>query len=156
METGLIEGKCLNGSEIARLLDDQVVSRVEEGFAKQIESLLRAGGDEDILDRNIEPLLSDIAVGDELAQAEITFGVGVLQYLVASLLEDIVGRLLQAFDRKELTVGQAASKRNDRIVDGDFKDFPNEGFGDIRDAVGKSVFHVASVRHGWADVCAHP
>ena len=137
----MVQGKGLDGAQVAGLLDDQVVALVEKGLAEQVQALLRTGGDEDVLDRDVQPLLLSVAVGDPLAQAGEALGVGVLEGVRARLGEHVVGGLLQPLDREVEPVGQAAGKADDRRVDGDLEDLADKGPGHVGDAVGKGVFH---------------
>ena len=73
---------------------DQVVALVEKGLAEQVQALLRTGGDEDVFDRDVQPFLLPVAVGDPLAQAGEALGVGVLEGVRARLGEHVVGGLL--------------------------------------------------------------
>jgi len=141
VKAGPVHGKGLDGTEVAGLLDDQVVAFVEEGLAQEVQSLLRPGGDEDILHRHLQPLLPAVAIGDELPQPQIAFGIGVLKDVAAFLLKDVMGGLLQGLDRKEQPVGQATGKGDDRGVEGDLEDLADKGFGNIGDAIGEGVFH---------------
>ena len=124
-----------------QLILDRLAQAGEFLCAQQVYGVLRAGGEEDVLDRALQPSLGPVAVGDPLAQAGEALGVGVLEGVRARLGEHVVGGLLQPLDREVEPVGQAAGKADDRRVDGDLEDLADKGPGHVGDAVGKGVFH---------------
>ena len=101
-----------------------------------------------------------VTICNEAAQFQISFRIGILEDIIARLIEYIKGRLLQGADRKKVSVRQAAGKRDDRGIDGDLEDFPDKGLGNVGDTVGECVFHGAvselfGAGRGWAD-CGRP
>ena len=68
LEGRLIDGEGLDGAEIARLLDDEILPLVDQHLAQQIQRLLGAAGDEDVVRIDLHAVAGQIAVGDVLAQ----------------------------------------------------------------------------------------
>lgn len=58
MELRPVQRKSLYRGQVARLVDDGQVSLIYQNFTDKVDTLLRAGGNEDTLGRDIEPSLS--------------------------------------------------------------------------------------------------
>ena len=102
-----VEG--LKRGQVARLLDYDLVARVDEAGGDHIQRLLRAVGYDDVLRRVIQTLLG-IALGYELAQGHIALAVAVLQGTHAVALKHLGNGGFHLLYRKGRRVGQAAGK----------------------------------------------
>ena len=82
---------------------------IDQEFADQIQSLLGAGGDEDIFGLRFDPVARDVP-RDHFAQRLIAFGRPVLQSEMRPLLEHLAAGLLKPFAGKQFGRRQAAGE----------------------------------------------
>ena len=91
---------------------EDAVAAIDQQLADQIERLLRAGGDEDIVGAGDDAVAGKVA-GNHLAQRLIAFGGAVLQRLGAVLGEDFMAGFVEALTGKDVGGGKASAKGND-------------------------------------------
>ncbi|KAF5045351.1 hypothetical protein DSECCO2_482120 [anaerobic digester metagenome] len=143
-EARLEHGEGLDGAQVARALQDDLVAVLDEEFAQQVQALLGTGGDEHLVRIHANaPAL--VAGRDPGAQLCVAFGGGVLQGAGAGRGQGFAGGLLQGLDGEEARVRQAAGKGDDARVLGDFQDLADERFRRVLDAVGETEAHVGSL-----------
>ncbi len=108
-------GQRLQGSDVRRSLDHDVVAGIDQGPGQQVERLLRAGGDQDVLGVALATA-SGVRVGHPLAQRGDPLGRAVLDGLgpvAAGAGQHRVGGLPQPPDREAVGRRQAARERED-------------------------------------------
>ncbi len=101
----------LHGARIGRLLDRDEVARIQQGPRDQVEALLRAVDDQDLLGADLEPEAQEVT-GQELAQRRIATPRVVLQQLPAFLADHAVEDASEGIGGKEPAVGHAARERD--------------------------------------------
>ena len=141
LEVRLIDGERLDGTQVARLFDDQILPLVHQHLAQQIQRLLGAAGDEDVVRVDLHAVAAQVAVGDVLAQRGEPFGSGVLQRRGALLVQHVLAGLLDGLDREQMRIGQAAGEGDDLRIGGDFEDFTDKRRLDLLEALGKKRLH---------------
>ncbi len=141
LEGRLIDGKRLDGTKIARLLDDEVLLLVDQYLAQQIQRLLGAAGDEDVVRVDLHAVAAQIAVGNVLAQRSEALGGGILQGGGTLLAQHVLAGLVDGLDREQVRVGQTASEGDDLRIGGNFKDFADKGRLDFFETLGKKRLH---------------
>ncbi len=128
MKLRLEHGKGLDRSQVAGALDGQAVPPVEEYLPDQVEPLLRAIGDQDLLRVYCQPPVLQIPVGQVLPERQETLSGAVLQDAVAAFGEHLDGGLPDLLDGEELGIGQSPGKGDHLGVDRNFEDLPDKGF----------------------------
>lgn len=141
LEIRLIDGERLDGAKVARLFDDEILPLVHQHLAQQIQRLLGAAGDEDVVRIDGHAVTAQVAVGDELAQRGKALGGGILQRGGSLLAQHVLARLLDGLDREQMGVGQAAGEGDDLRIGGNFEDFADKGRLDLLEALGKKRLH---------------
>src|SRR6266540_5223706 len=86
-EPGLVGGEGLDGSEEGRGLGEDEIAGIQEEPADEVEGLLRARGDEDVVRRDPDAVTRHVT-HEQLPQGQIPFGGAVLQGRGPMLLED--------------------------------------------------------------------
>ena len=142
-EVGLILLEGVDRAEIARALEHDVVARVEEELAQEVQALLAAGGDEDVAGIGVDVVLGGDALANLLAQAQVAVGGAVLHGDAALLRHHGVQSGLHVLDREELGRGQTAGEGDDVGLGGDLKQLADVGSLDVCHSVGK-VYHGGS------------
>jgi hypothetical protein len=144
-EPGLEHGEGLDGAEVARALQDDLVVLFDEEFAQEVQTLLGPGGDQHLI-RVHAHAPAFVAGRDPGPQLGMPLRGGVLQGACSGCGQGFAGRILQGFDGEKARIGQAAGKGDDARVLGHFQDLANEGFRRVLDALGESETHVLSLK----------
>src|SRR5579863_3231828 len=105
-----VEG--LQRAQISGCFDEHAVAAIDKHLADQIQSLLGAGGNENVLGTGNDAVASDVA-GNHLAEGLIAFGRTVLQRLGAMLGEDFVASFFKARYGEDIRSWKAAAERDD-------------------------------------------
>ena len=105
-----VEG--LDRAEVRGVLERHDVARVEEHPAVQVETLLRAAGDDDVVRVDRDAVLRANALGGPRAQLGDPVGDGVLERCRAARAHDLVLGRRDVLDREELGRGEAAAERD--------------------------------------------
>ena len=111
-DLGIEEVERLQRDEIGRVLDDDLVARVEHARADHRQHLLRAVGDDNVVGRHTVDAHRLIALGDPLAQRQIALRAAVLQRHDAVFLQHFVRSLVHRLDRERDRVRQTARERD--------------------------------------------
>ena len=105
----VVEVEGLKRGQVAGLLNDDLVARVDKAGGNHVEGLLAAVGDNYVL-RSILKALLGVTLGYELAQGHIALGVAVLQGADAVALKHLGDRGFHLLDGEGIRIGQAAGK----------------------------------------------
>ena len=105
----VIQVEGLQRGEVAGLLDDDLVARVDKAGGDHVQSLLRAVGNNYVFGSIVQTLLR-VAVGNKLAQGHIALGVAVLQGTHAVPLQHLGHGSFHLLDGEGIRVRQAAGK----------------------------------------------
>ena len=112
-EVGLAGLKGVECAEVGRALDDDDITLIAEYASGVIQTLLRAGGHEDVVSAGLDVELCFHAVSDLLTEVLEAVGAGVLESNSALLFKNSVGSGLDLVDREKLGSGHAACKGED-------------------------------------------
>jgi len=99
-EIRAIERKALDRPDVARPLDHQAVAGIEKDLADEVQRLLRAGGDQHLVGRNLDPVPLPVARRDPLAQRRKTLGGRILERVWTALGQDVRRGLGHGLNRK--------------------------------------------------------
>ena len=99
-------------TEVGRALQQDNVARVQEDAGGEVQTLLRTGGDQNVVGVGMDVVLGEHALGNLLAQTGKALGGGILQRLATVLLEHRLGSCHHLLHGEELRGRQAAGKRN--------------------------------------------
>src|SRR5450759_836455 len=96
-----IHVESLQRAEIRRRFHQHAISPIDKQLADQVEGLLRAGSDQDVLHLHLDPVARHV-VRNQFAQGLVTFGLPVLQggscllckYLVTGFLKELAGEYI--------------------------------------------------------------
>jgi len=91
----------LECTQKCRLLNGHVIARIDEDLAKEIQGLLGAVRDQDLIRVNVEPVLGH-HLRDQLAQRLIAFGRAVLKRRGSVFVQDLLRCLVERLHRKDL------------------------------------------------------
>ena len=109
--------ECVQRAEIGGALNDDHIALIAEHARGIVQTLLRAGGHEDVISSGFDVELRFHAVSNLLTEVLKTVGAGVLERDFALLLKDSIGRSLDLVNGEELGCGHTACKRkNLRLV----------------------------------------
>ena len=120
---GLHGGEGLQRAEVGGLLDQQTAALVQEHLADQVQRLLAAGGDQDLLGIDVPGQ----EVGNCLAQRGKAFGGRVLQGCGAVALHHGLAGFGERVQGEGLGGGQAASHADDAGAVGQLEDLADGG-----------------------------
>ena len=112
-KVGLILLEGVDRAEIGGAFQHDDVAGVEKQLADEVETLLAAGRQDQMIGVGDDVVLRGQTVGDLIAQMLGAFGHAVLQRGGAALVHHGVHRGLQVGDREELRRGKSAGKGND-------------------------------------------
>ena len=111
-EARLVRGECGKRAHVGRRLHHDLVARVDKDLRHEVEGLLRAVGDDDVLWVGLESLLRH--EGDEpLLQAGVPATPAVLQRLRATFGEHAADHVEHVLMGEGLHVGHPAGERHD-------------------------------------------
>ena len=141
---GLIGAPRLEGAQVGRPLDEQMIAGIDEDLADEIERLLRAAREEDVV--GVDPHAQAAGVPrDHLAQGPVALGGAVLQRAAAVLFEDPVARLAKLLDGKDLGRRQPTAEGNDVGLLGELQQLADGGTAHasypLREAFGPACLH---------------
>ena len=111
-DVGLVRDERLQRADVARRLAQDHVARVDEDAGDEVERLLRAGGDDDVVGVGADALQRH-DLDDLLAQRRVALRAGVLQRLRAVLGDQRRGLLADDVERERGQVRHAAGERDD-------------------------------------------
>ena len=115
---GLHRREGLQRAQIGRCFHQHLAARVYQYFGNQIETLLRAGGDQDLRRINLPGQHG----GHHLAQRRKALAGGVLQRGVTVFAQDLVAGFAKGADWKGFGRRQTAREADDAGLFGDFQD----------------------------------
>ncbi len=147
LEGGLVDRKGLNSAKVTRLFDDEILPLIDQHLAQQIQRLLGAAGDQDVVRIDLHAVAGQIAVGNILAQRGEAFGRRILQGGSPLFAQHILTGLIDRLDRKQVGIGQATGEGDDLRIGGNFEDFTDKGRLDLLEALGKKRLHRQFSRH---------
>ena len=130
----------VQSAKVGRALDNDDIALVAENTRRVIQTLLRAGGHEDVVSAGLDVELCFHAVGDLLTEVLEAVGAGVLERDLALLLEDGVGRSLDLVNGEELGSGHAAGEREHFRFVGQSKELADRGTLQLTHSAGK-LYH---------------
>ena len=107
-----VEAKALNGGQKSRAFNDDFAARLGQCFAHQVQRLLAAGGDDELLCPHTGAVRLHER-GQLLAQGHEPFRRAVLQRLRSLLRQRLAGGFFDVRHIKQGTVGKAARKTDD-------------------------------------------
>ena len=107
-----IQAKALDGGQKGRRFHNHLVARRDHGFTNQVQRLLAASRDDQILGRH-RCALARHEVADLLAQRAPAFGRAILQHRASVVGQHGVRRYLQAFHVKQSRVWEPPGKADD-------------------------------------------
>src|SRR2546422_837999 len=106
-QRGAERAEHLHGARVRRLLDGDRVARIEQRARDQVEPLLRAVDDQDVLGARLEPEAQQIG-GEVPAERRVAAHGIVLQQRLAFLAHHLVEGAAERLGREEPAVGHAA------------------------------------------------
>ena len=109
-EVGLAGLECVECAEVGRALDDDDVALVAEHACRVVQTLLRAGGNEDVVRAGLDVELCLHTVGDLLTEVLEAVGAGVLKSNSALLVHNGIGSSLYLVNGEKLGSGHAAGE----------------------------------------------
>ena len=134
----------LQRAEVGGRFDQDAAARVDHDLADQVERLLRAGGDQDLVGAHVPGQ----EVGDRLTQRDIAFAGGVLQGRGTVVVQDGGSGFGELADREGLGRGQATREADDAGLLGHFENFTDHRGVHFFGASGQSpLSHVACFLH---------
>src|ERR1017187_1156508 len=135
----------LQRAEISRRFHQHAISGIDKQLADQVERLLRAGSDQDVLHLRLDPVARHV-VRNQFAQGRVTLRFPVLQGGSCLLGQYLVAGFFKALDGKHIGSGQAAAKGDhSRFLD-DLQQLADLRAGDSLGAQG--VTRCPGSRHG--------
>lgn len=143
-----VETKTLNGGQKGRPLHDHLVAGVDQGLADQVERLLAAGGDDQLVRRH-DSALGRHEGAELLAQRLVAFGGAVLQRRAGLFAQGLVDGLADTVHVEHGGVRKAAGKADDAGLSQQLEEFTDGGGFNIVQAVGKlheSLSFMRSIR----------
>ncbi len=129
----------LKRSQVGGQFDHDVVTLIDEQPSEQIERLLRAGGDQDIISSDVDAIAHRVT-GDHLAQRTIAIGGSILQRLRPIGIQNSDAGFFKLLDRKDFRRGQSSCKGDDVRLLGQFEQFTDHRTPHPRRAVCIAVF----------------
>ena len=140
-QIGAVQAEALDRREKGRTFDDHLVARVDQRLAQQVQRLLAAGGDDQLLGRQIGHALARHERGQLLAQGVVALGRTVLQRRARLFSQGLIDRGLYALDVKHRAVGETAGEADDAGLAQQLEQFTDgRGFNQVQ-AVGKFNGH---------------
>lgn len=134
----------VEGAHEAGLLTDGHIPVVAQGLDAQLNGLLRAGGDENIVKIPTDAVLL-LHVGRQMAaQRPIALGGAVLQGVDGALGQNPVGNPPDILHREGLRRRVAGREGNHLRIGGVFENFTDGGRVQIFDIVGKTEVHIVT------------
>ena len=123
---GLVQAERLQRAQVAGVFDQDLAVLVDQHLAQQVQRLLRAGHDQDLVGRHVGAGAGQV-FGDPLAQRRVAFGRAVLQRGAPVGGQDLVERSAYHFHRKppgagrppanEMTSGRSVTLRISRMAE---------------------------------------
>ena len=126
-ELGLAGLERVDSAQIGGAFQQNHVAGVQEHAGREVQTLLRTGGDEDVILVGVDIVLGQHTLGDLLAQAGEALGGGILQSLAAMLLQDGDRGLHHLLHGEQLRCGHAAGKGNDVGLCGELQQLTDLG-----------------------------
>jgi hypothetical protein len=120
----LVQVPGLQRAEVRRVLDDHVIAGIDEDLPDEIQRLLRAGGDEDVVGPDGRAVAAGVA-RDHLAQEGDSLPWCCTGAPAGPGPEDRAAGLVEAGHRKELRRRQAAGERDDARLLGQLQQLPD-------------------------------
>src|SRR5208337_878227 len=128
MEDRFIEGEGLDCTEISRPLDRHMVPGIYQHLAEQVEALLGAVGDQDLVRRYYEPETFFVPVRDVTPERQVSFRSRVLECGTSVLCQDRSSCPGNAIDIDKPRVRESPGKGDDLWVFGYLEDLTDERF----------------------------
>ena len=108
-----IQAKTIDRGQKRRAFDNHFVARVDQDLAQQVQSLLAAGGDDELLSAQIGHALVRHQCDQLFTQRAVALGCAVLQSRTRVLLQRGQRGLAYAIDIKQCAIRKAARKADD-------------------------------------------
>ncbi|MCY1554685.1 hypothetical protein D9M68_912720 [compost metagenome] len=137
----------MQGAQVAGVLDEHLAVLVDQHLAQQVERLLRARHDQDLVGGDVRAGAVQI-VGNPLAQRRVAFGRAVLQRGAAVGGQYLVECLSHHFYREAAGRRQAACERNDFGTLGYLEDLADGGAGELLGAFREGKRRFERLVHG--------
>ena len=141
-EYRLLKRESLDGSKVGGVLHDHAIALVEQHLAEQVKDLLRARGDEHVIEHVIGAEALVVTIGDPLAELIDACGRGILEGVRALLSHHALHRFQKFVFGKRNGIGQSTCERGHVRVGCCFEDATNKGRRSRFDPVGKQCFGV--------------
>ena len=136
-ELGAVQAEALDGGQEGRAFDDHLVAGGNEGLAQQIQRLLAAGGDDQVLGRHALVALAGHESGELFAQRVVALGRAVLQGAPGFFGQRSIDGFADAVHIEHGAVGKAPGKADDAGPAQQLEEFADGGGFDVVQAVGK-------------------
>src|SRR6218665_3032653 len=112
-QIGAVQAKALDGGQEGGAFDDDFVAGVDQRLAQQVQRLLAAGGDDQVLGADVQGGLAGHEGGQLLAQRLVALGGAVLQGRAGVLLQRLLAGRAYALDVEQGAVRKAAGQADD-------------------------------------------
>ena len=140
-QIGAVKPEALDGGQKGRPLHDGLAARIDQALAQQIERLLAAGGDDQLVGGHIFGALGLHELRQLLAQRLVALGGAVLQRGPGLGGQRLVGGLADAVDVEHRAVRKAACKTDDAGLAQQLEQFADGGGFDVLQALGEMERH---------------
>ena len=111
-ELGLASLESVHGAQIGGAFQQHHIAGVQEHAGGEIQTLLAAGGDQNMIRVRVDVILGQHSLSDLLTQTGEPFGAGILQSNAAVLFQNCLGCSDHLLNGKQLGCGHTAGKRN--------------------------------------------
>ncbi|OQB99288.1 MAG: hypothetical protein BWX79_03175 [Alphaproteobacteria bacterium ADurb.Bin100] len=136
-----VQPEALDGGQEGGALDDDLVTGGNQRLAQQVQRLLAAGGDDEVLGCHGGAALARHEGGELLSQRAVALGGTVLQRAAGLFGECGIDGGSDTVDVEHRAVGEAAGKADDAGLAQQLEEFADGGGFDVVQAVGKLEGH---------------
>ena len=136
-ELGAIEAKALDGGQKRRAFHDHLVTGTDQGLAQQVQRLLAAGGDDEVLGCHALRALAGHELAELLTQRLVALGGAVLQRGAGLLVQRCIAGSADAVYIEHGAVGKPPGKADDAGLAQQLEELTDGGGFDVVQAVGK-------------------
>jgi hypothetical protein len=136
-----IQSKALDSGQKGGAFHDDLVAGADHGFAQQVQGLLAAGGDDQLIWGDVFGTLAGHEGSQLFAQRVIALSGAVLQCSAWLFDQCSVDRLLDAIHVKHGAIGKAARKADDAGLAQQLEEFADGGGFYVIQTIGKLQWH---------------